>query len=251
MTNLINITVLGKRFLVTGPMRDFTENMIKVIKEPDTIVVDKLIISDTDLKKIDTFPEVAELTLNYNSELKTIPEIPHNTEEFQCSNSEINSIPEFEILEASELKNIQCNDNKLTHLPKLPQGIYHVDAHNNNIKLFPNLPTGIATLYLSGNPFTKNIKEVRKMVEYVVENECDSDIDDIIDLKTYRAMKIATKTGTIGKPGTNNTLPQELQEVIKSYSLAGNKTKRKKKRKKKTEKKKTEKKKRKPKRKSN
>ena len=104
---------------------------------------------------------------------------------------------------------------KLIDIPILPKGVYYLNATNNNIKIFPVLPRGIKELYLSGNPFTKNITEIRKMVEYIVENKCESDIDDIIDLKAYSAMKIATKTGTIMNPGSKNTLPHELHEVIK------------------------------------
>jgi len=41
------------------------------------------------------------------------------------------------------------------------------------------------------------MSEIRKMVEYIIQHNCESDIEDIIDLKTYRSMQLTTKKGTI------------------------------------------------------
>ena len=78
------------------------------------------------------------------------------------------------------------------------------------------------------------MSEIRKMVEYIIQHNCESDIEDIIDLKTYRSMKLATKKGTI-RVG-NKELPNDLYKEIIKYSLAGKKTR--KKRKSKTQKRK-------------
>lgn len=87
---------------------------------------------------------------------------------------------------------------------------------NNNLEHFPDLPPDIGILYLSGNPFTKKPTELRKMVEYINENNCESDIEDIIDLKTYYATKLLTKKET-----NIDKLPKVISNKVISYSLAG------------------------------
>ena len=220
---------LGKRFVVTGPKSTFTEHMNSVVYNPELVSVDNLTISNTDLKTIDVLPEVEEININNNNELTTIRKIPESVQRFKCTNNkELTSIQEFGEIEYSELK--------------------YFEATNNNLKHFPELPPGIEELYLSGNPFTKNMRQIRKMVEYIFEHNCESDIEDIIDLKTYHSMKLATKKGTI-RVG-NKELPNELYKELIKYSLAGKKTR--KKRKSKTQKRKPKKKpKKKPRKKSN
>ena len=239
----MDFTDLGKRFTVTGPKATFTANMNSVIDNPHLVSVEKLTIVDTDLKTIVSLPESEEIHINYNSELITLGEIHHNTQYFYCeNNSKLTKIEDFSVNEISDytiisdLNTFVCNNNKLTHLPYFPDNVYRIEAMNNNIEYFPDLPPGVRILYLSGNPFTKNLTELRKMVEYIFEHNCESDIEDIIDLKTYLSMKLATKKGTI-RVG-NKELPNELYKELIKYSLAGNKTKRKLKKKKKTEKKK-------------
>lgn len=236
---------LGKRFVVTGPKSTFTEHMNHVIHNPHIVSVDNLTISNTDLEAIDILPESEQININNNSELETLGEIPHNTKYFYCeNNSNLTSIEFFSVDEnsdytiISDLNTFVCNNNKLTHLPYFPDNVYHIEATNNNLKHFPDLPPGVGILYLSGNPFTKNLTELRKMVEYIFEHNCESDIEDIIDLKTYRSMKLATKKGTI-RVG-NKELPNDLYKEIIKYSLAGKKTR--KKRKSKTQKRKPKKK---------
>ena len=246
---------LGKRFVVTGPKSTFTEHMNSVVYNPELVSVDNLTISSTDLKTIDVLPEVEEMHIVYNSELETLGEIPHNTKYFYCEdNSNLTSIEYFSVDEnsdftiISDLNTFVCNNNKLTHLPYFPDNVHRIEAMNNNIEYFPDLPPGVRILYLSGNPFTKNLTELRKMVEYIFEHNCESDIEDIIDLKTYHSMKLTTKKGTIrvGK----KELPDELYRKLMEYSLAGKKTR--KKRKSKTQKRKPKKKpKKKPRKKSN
>lgn len=247
---------LGKRFVVTGPEEKFTEPMNLVIYEPENVSIEKLTISDTDLKAIDILPEVEEIHIVHNSELETLGEIPHNTKYFYCeNNSNLTSIEYFSVDEISDftiisvLNTFVCNNNKLTYLPYFPDNVfYRIEAMNNNLKYFPDLPPGVRILYLSGNPFTKNLTELRKMVEYIFEHNCESDIEDIIHLKTYHSMKLVTKKGTI-RVG-NKELPNELYKELIKYSLAGKKTR--KKRKSKTQKRKPKKKpKKKPRKKSN
>lgn len=73
---------IGKHFVVKGLKKNFTKDMNNVID--NLVSVNKLIISHTDLKKIDILPSCEEIHIVHNSELETLGEINDNTKFFYC-----------------------------------------------------------------------------------------------------------------------------------------------------------------------
>jgi len=68
----MNFINLGKRFVVIGPKEKFTKHMKIVVDNPELVILEKLTISNTDLKTIHVLPKVEEININNNNELTTI-----------------------------------------------------------------------------------------------------------------------------------------------------------------------------------
>ena len=90
----------------------------------------------------------------------------------------------------------------------------YLKASDNKMKKFPNVATGLRELYLSGNPFSKKMTELKRFAKYIRENNCDHDLDTMIDLKSFRALQLASKSGTF------RNIPRELQNYMEGF-IAG------------------------------
>jgi hypothetical protein len=147
-----------------------------------------------------------------DTNLSLIPELPESLEMFYCNrNRRLTQLPN---LEDTDVRVLECRDNKLTSLPVLSEDIKRIDATGNELSRFPNVPRGLDALYVSDNPFTKKIKELKKMVDYIRSNpQCSHDLDMIIDLPTHHSLQLVKNN--------SSRLPSNIIRTIKSYSKAG------------------------------
>lgn len=147
-----------------------------------------------------------------NTNMVELPPLPDSLTLLVCrGNKKLTSLPDFE---STDVTTIKCYDNKLEtlNLSKFYKDeLFELQAYNNNLKVFPKLPDGIKILYLSGNPFTKKKEELSKYINYVKNNDCINDLDDIIDIKSYSSSILLSKTGTIGN------IPKSLSNGIPRY----------------------------------
>lgn len=200
-----------KRISVVGPSSEFNTIQQLVLSDPEEVQVDSLTISNTDLTYIRAFPDgVEEINCENNSALTELPELPDSLQYFSCNYNKLTSLPEQD---EGELIKVECVGNLLTDLPLMPT-LTSLDARDNKMKKFPNVAPGLRELYLSGNPFSKKMTELKRFAKYIRENNCDHDLDTMIDLKSYRALQLASKSGTF------RNIPRELQNYMEGF-IAG------------------------------
>lgn len=165
----------------------------------------------------DLYEQPIEVLSILDTNLSLIPELPESLEMFYCNrNRRLTQLPN---LEDTNVRVLECRDNKLTSLPLLSEDIKMIDATGNELSHFPNVPHGLDALYVSDNPFTKKIKELKKMVDYIRANpQCSHDLDMIIDLPTHHSLQLVKNN--------SSRLPSNIIRTIKSYSKAGDKKRR-------------------------
>ena len=204
-----------KRISVVGPSSEFNTIQQLVLSDPEEVQVDSLTISNTDLTYIRAFPDgVEEINCENNSALTDLPELPDSLQYFSCNYNKLTSLPEQD---EGELIKVECVGNLLTDLPLMPT-VTSLDARDNKMKKFPNVAPGLRELYLSGNPFSKKMTELKRFAKYIRENNCDHDLDTMIDLKSYRALQLASKSGTF------RNIPRELQNYMEEFIAGKRKT---------------------------
>ena len=154
--------------------------------------------------------DTAEHLYVHDTNIEELPPLPGSLLTLYCTeNKKLTSLPDFEL---TDITHIVCKDNNLSTL-NLNEVDYLIvlDARNNDLKVFPQLPDEIKELYLAGNPFTKNITELTKYINYIKINKCLNDLEDIIDIKSYISSTQLSKTGTIGN------LPTEVSNLITRF----------------------------------
>mgnify|MGYP006076925577 FL=1 len=154
--------------------------------------------------------DTAEHLYVHDTNIEELPPLPGSLLTLYCTeNKKLTSLPDFEL---TDITHIVCKDNNLSTL-NLNEVDYLIvlDARNNDLKVFPQLPDEIKELYLAGNPFTKNITELTKYINYIKINQCINDLEDIIDIKSYISSTQLSKTGTIGN------LPTEVSNLITRF----------------------------------
>ena len=159
--------------------------------------------------------DTAEHLYVHDTNIEELPPLPGSLLTLYCTeNKKLTSLPDFEL---TDITHIVCKDNNLSTL-NLNEVDYLIvlDARNNDLKVFPQLPDKIKELYLAGNPFTKNITELTKYINYIKINQCINDLEDIIDIKSYISSTQLSKTGTIGN------LPNEVSKLITSFFYSKN-----------------------------
>jgi len=67
--------------------------------------------------------------------------------EINCSNNNLTSLPKLPVY----LVTLDCSNNKLTHLPKLPPFLECLHCCNNKLTSLPELPKKLGWLYTSDN----------------------------------------------------------------------------------------------------
>ncbi len=68
-----------------------------------------------------------------------------------CWDNQLNSLPKL----PNSLQNLQCSYNKLTSLPKLPNSLLNFTCYYNELTLLPELPNSLHYLYCYCNKFIK------------------------------------------------------------------------------------------------
>jgi len=71
--------------------------------------------------------------------------------EINCSNNNLTSLPKLPVY----LVNLDCSNNNLTHLPKLPPFLECLQCTNNKLISIPNIPKKLGWLYASDNNLTQ------------------------------------------------------------------------------------------------
>jgi Leucine-rich repeat (LRR) protein len=66
---------------------------------------------------------------------------------------------------------LHCDNNQLTSLPKLPDGLKELDCSYNQLPSLPELPDGLEELDCSNNPFRKEaIEKIKSHPNYDPKN---------------------------------------------------------------------------------
>lgn len=159
--------------------------------------------------------DTAEHLYVHDTNIKELPPLPGSLLTLYCTkNKKLTSLPDFEL---TDITHIVCKDNNLSTLNlNEVEYLIELDARNNDLKVFPQIPDKIKELYLAGNPFTKNITELTKYINYIKINRCINDLEDIIDIKSYISSTQLSKTGTIGN------LPNEVSNLITRFFYTKN-----------------------------
>jgi len=71
-----------------------------------------------------------------------------------CYNNQLTSLPKL----PNSLQELYCDNNKLTSLPKLLNSLQELDCSNNQLTELPELPKSLQILYYVGNKFIKTHK---------------------------------------------------------------------------------------------
>ena len=71
--------------------------------------------------------------------------------ELNCSNNNLTSLPKLPIY----LVNLDCSNNNLTRLPKLPLFLECLHCTNNKLAILPQIPKKLGWLYASDNNLTQ------------------------------------------------------------------------------------------------
>ncbi|MCY3414183.1 MAG: leucine-rich repeat domain-containing protein [Candidatus Heimdallarchaeota archaeon] len=155
-TEIINLKKLTKLWLMGNP--------IKYIPElPSSIT--ELVLGDTS----EEFPHIRNL---------------QSLEYLDLSNGELTSLPDW-ISELSNLKQLDCNDNKLIKLPELPPSLETLNLDDNKLKKIElNQLPNLQKLLLSDN----NIEEISDFSSLVSLKKLDLSNNKIKILPDFSAM---------------------------------------------------------------
>jgi len=91
-----------------------------------------------------------------NNEITSLT-LPYRTHEYyylgylDCNNNELTELPKL----PDKLDHLECSSNKLTELPKLPDNLRYLGCSNNALKVLPSLPSGLVWLYCSNTQIEK------------------------------------------------------------------------------------------------
>jgi len=165
--------------------------------------------------------------------ITTIPEIPPNLLTLEVSHNRINSLPSFT---NSVVALIDLRNNNLRDIPRQlannigsvitynnkwfiideefeedPEEIFEYNSYSFEIpEQYYDEPTFI--LKINHNPFVYNDKKLREYIEFKRIINISDDINNIIDKKTYRSLKLLSKSKL------NNKGFPHLSNIISSYS---------------------------------
>lgn len=106
----------------------------------------------------------------YGKKLKELPEIKEGVKTLNCSDNNLTKIPKL----PSTLRKFSCNKNEdLIELPELPEGLLELDCRNLNIKELPKLPSTLKILNCGGCNFISELPELPDSLVNLHAVECN------------------------------------------------------------------------------
>ena len=111
-----------------------------------------------------------------------------NVKSIACGKRNISSLAGIEYFPA--LTTLICNDNQISSLPTLPQGLTELFCHNNQLTSLPELPKNLNTLWCGGNMLT-TLPALPSSIHYLL---CQDNLLTHIRLNpnaTYRQINVS------------------------------------------------------------